>query len=358
MTAPDRPTDVRFDAARALLAAAVAERASPAAAIEVGRRSGALWTEAFGRLTYDGGAPACTPETVFDLASLTKVISTASIAMQAVTNGRLDLEMRVREVCSPWRKADREGVTIRHLLDHSSGLPAHVPFWKQLPEAGGVEQAIAELALSYTPGSTSVYSDAGFILLGLLLERVLGRTLRDLFEPIGDAIGPTLHFAPSASLGARVAPTEFDPWRGRLLQAEVHDENAALLGGAAGHAGLFGTVQEVGRFARLVLSTFEDATLIGNPDSMRTFARRSAVPGSSRALAWDTMLPASSCGTRFSARAIGHTGFTGTSLWVDPKMDVYVALLSNRVHPTRTNNRFQALRPAVHDAVIQELVRT
>jgi CubicO group peptidase (beta-lactamase class C family) len=358
MTTPDSPTHARFDGARALLAAAVAERASPAAAIEVGRRGGAVWTEAFGRLTYDVGAPACTPETIFDLASLTKVISTASIAMQAVTNGRLDLEMRVREVCAPWRQADREGVTIRHLLEHSSGLPAHVPLWKQLPDAGRIEQALAELPLLSTPGSTSVYSDAGFILLGILLERVLGKALRDLFEPVSNAIGPTLHFAPPASLRARVAPTEFDPWRGRLLQSEVHDENAALLDGVAGHAGLFGTVKEVGGFARLVLSTFEDATLIGNPDSMRAFARRSAVPGSSRALAWDTMLPTSSCGTRFSARAIGHTGFTGTSLWIDPEMDVYVALLSNRVHPTRTNNRFQSLRPAVHDAVIQELVRT
>ena len=168
------------------------------------------------------------------------------------------------------------------------------------------------------------------------------------------ATGTAFH-APPASLRGQIAPTEFDPWRQRLLQGEVHDENAALLGGIAGHAGLFGTVQEVGAFARLVLSTFQQATLIGDPDTMLTFATKSAVPGSSRALGWDTMLPTSSCGKKFSARAIGHTGFTGTSLWVDPALDVYVVLLTNRVHPSRTNNRLQALRPLIHDAVLEEL---
>jgi len=344
--------DERAAAARRLLRAAVEERACPAVAIEVGRRQAPLWTEAFGRLTYDSDAAACSADTVFDLASLTKVVSTASIAMQAVAAGQLDLETQVRKLSPHWRGEDRADVTLRHLLDHSSGLPAHRALWREVQAPADVESAIAALPLDRPPGTAAVYSDVGFILVGLLLERALGARLDELFAPIGRTLGPTMGFCPSPAIQARLAPTEFDPWRGRLLVGEVHDENAALLRGVAGHAGLFGTVQEVGAFARLVLATFEGPTIIGTVDAMRTFAARSRVPQSSRALAWDTMLPTSSCGTKLSGKAIGHTGFTGTSLWLDPSMDLYVALVSNRVHPSRANTRFQALRPDVHDAVV------
>jgi CubicO group peptidase (beta-lactamase class C family) len=151
------------------------------------------------------------------------------------------------------------------------------------------------------------------------------------------------------------APTEADEWRGRVLQAEVHDENAAALGGVAGHAGVFGTAGAVGAFARLVLATLTRSTVLGTPEELRQFVTRSSVPGSSRALGWDTMLPTSSCGTRMSARAIGHTGFTGTSLWIDPEQDAYVVWLTNRVHPTRANDALVALRPKLHDAVMDGL---
>jgi CubicO group peptidase (beta-lactamase class C family) len=218
-----------------------------------------------------------------------------------------------------------------------------------------IEAAIGAAALDRPPGTAAVYSDLGFILLGLMLERLGGARLDDQFEPIARACGPTLGFSPPAAWRERIAPTEFDPWRGRLLRGEVHDENAAVLEGVAGHAGLFGTAAEVGAFARLALATFRTPTIVGTPDTMRTFAARSSVPGSSRALGWDTMLPTSSCGTRMSASAIGHTGFTGPSLWIDVERDLYLVLLTNRVHPTRDNVRLRALRPRIHDAIVDAI---
>jgi CubicO group peptidase (beta-lactamase class C family) len=152
-----------------------------------------------------------------------------------------------------------------------------------------------------------------------------------------------------------VAPTEVDETRGIAIQGTVHDENARALGGVAGHAGLFGTVTDVGRFARTVLQSFRGTTLLGTPDLMRTFARQTGVPASSRALGWDVMRPTSSCGTCLSPAAIGHTGFTGTSLWIDPTRDLYVAFLTNRIHPTRANEGLVALRPRLHDAVVASL---
>src|SRR5262249_48866614 len=165
-----------------------------------------------------------------------------------------------------------------------------------------------------------------------------------------------IQFHPPAHWRTRVAPTEDDPWRGRVLVGEVHDENASALGGAAGHAGLFGTVAAVGSCARHVLQVLGGRTGAFARLTLETFVtRRSDVPGSSRALGWDTMLPTSSCGTRLSSRAFGHTGFTGTSLWLDPEQNVYVAFLTNRVHPTRTNEAIRRVRPALHDAVIADL---
>jgi CubicO group peptidase (beta-lactamase class C family) len=326
-------------------------RASPAAVVEVGSRAGVRWQEAFGRLTYAGDAPVCTVETIFDLASLTKVICTTSLVMRLVTRDELTLNTRVAEVLDVWRGADREAITIRHLLDHSSGLPGVVRFWEQHAGRDAFLRALLKLPLDRAPGAKSVYSDAGFLLLGFVIERIAGARLDQQFASIEASLGE-IGFLPAPHLRPRIAPTEHDPWRGRVLVGEVHDENAAALGGVAPQAGLFGTADAVGAFARLVLGTFDDKTLLGTPDLMRTFARRSAVPDSSRALGWDTMRPTSSCGTRMSATAIGHTGFTGTSLWIDWERDLYVVLLTNRVHPTRANERLAALRPRLHDAIV------
>lgn len=348
---------MRFARAHAVLDAGLAARAFPAVSVEVGRASGVLWREAAGHLHYDADAPPCTVDTIFDLASLTKVIATTTIAMRAVADDALQVDAPVATWLPEWADGPHAAVRVRHLLDHSSGLPAHSRLWELTRGPDGYRTAIHAMPLESPPGAAAVYSDLGFITLGFLLEQLTGDTLeRRTTQLLGPTLGGLpLRFAPGESWRPRTARTEFDPWRARVLQGEVHDENAAALGGAAGHAGLFGTAAAVGAVARRVLETFTRDTDLGTPAAMRTMATRSAVPGSSRALGWDTMLPTSSCGTRLSARAIGHTGFTGTSLWIDPERDLYIVLLTNRVCPTRSNDGIRAVRPRFHDAVADDL---
>ena len=404
----------RFPEAARLIERGIASRAFPAAAIEVGRRDVVLWNAAFGRLTYAEEAAGTTPDTLFDLASLTKVIATTTLVMRAVDAGSLALEDRVADRLADWRGSDRESVTVADLLEHASGLTAFLPFFRDHHGRAEFERAICTLPLEYAPRTQSIYSDLGFMLLAFMLEDVnrvpFARQFDRIFrlkaeatgivgEEVGSVSDPgsfriqagvgfpldsrsfrlqaeDLLFNPPKELRARCAPTELDLWRGRLLQGEVHDENTWELGGAAGHAGLFGTAAAVGAFARTILNGLlpdvESRELeagSGKPEAgsgkreaggwkretLLRFVRKSSVPGSSRALGWDTMLPTSSCGTRLSPRAIGHTGFTGTSLWIDPGQDLYVVLLTNRVHPTRDNNQIQSLRRAVHDAVVASL---
>ena len=359
-----------FAAADAVLQDALASRAFPAATAEVGTRDAVFWRRAYGYLTYDGDAPATTLDTIFDLASLTKVVATATLAMRAVDDGVLRLEDRVADWIGAWRGEDRESVTIRHLLDHSAGLTAYLPFFRDHTGRVEFEHAIATLPLEYTPGTKSIYSDLGFILLAFILEDARSHGSEEViagaFDPsasfaaqfrrIGSLVtNQPLCFSPARDLRQSIAPTEHDPWRGRTLAGEVHDENAWALGGAAGHAGLFGTVGAVGAFARAALHTLHGHAILANAGTMQRFAQRGTVPGSSRALGWDTMLPTSSCGTLMSPSAIGHTGFTGTSLWIDWERDVYVALLTNRVHPTRENWAIRDVRRQFHDAVLTEL---
>jgi CubicO group peptidase (beta-lactamase class C family) len=358
-----------FDRAAEVLLDGILDRAFPAAVAEVGRKDGPIWRRPFGTLTYDAGASNTTNETVFDLASLTKVIATTTLAMRAVDEGLLTVADPVRSKLPEWRGTDRESVTIRDLLAHCSGLPAYLPFFRDHAGRVEFEPAIAHVPLEYDPRSGSVYSDLGFMLLGFILEDVRGAsrqpgrfdpsvTLASQFRRIASFItAEPLTFNPPRPWRPRTAPTEIDSWRGRLLVGEVHDENTWALGGAAGHAGLFGTAGAVGAFARAALQTIAGDHVLAQPATFREFIRQTDVPGSSRALGWDTTLPTSSCGRRMSSTAIGHTGFTGTSLWIDWERDVYVVLLTNRVHPTRENNRIQPIRPAFHDAVIEEFDR-
>ena len=242
------------------------------------------------------------------------------------------------------------------MLAHCAGFPAYRPFYRTLQGEDAFEAGICATPLEYVPRSQSIYSDLGFMLLGIVLGR--GVALQQRFDAMWAqmATGEDLQFLPPARWRSRIAPTEQDPWRQRLLVGEVHDENAAALGGVAGHAGLFGTAPAVGAFARHLFQVLDGRTGVFAESSLRRFiTRREGIPGSSRALAWDTMRTTSSCGTRMSPAAFGHTGFTGTSLWLDPATSVYVVLLSNRVHPTRTNDRIQQVRPALHDAVMSEV---
>jgi CubicO group peptidase (beta-lactamase class C family) len=300
-----------------------------------------LWREAFGRLTFDDQAPPAAPDTIFDLASLTKVLSTTPLVMQQVERGAIALDDRVGRH------------TVRELLTHSSGLPAWLPFFRDHRGREAFARAIAGTALAYPPGTQSVYSDLGFMLLGFLLddEVPLATRLATMLTQMG--IVQEVQFNPPALWRRRTAPTEQDPWRGRLLVGEVHDENAFALGGVAGHAGLFGTAAAVGDYARHLLQILDGRQGAFRRETLEAFiARQTDMPGSTRALGWDTMVPTSSCGTRLSPRAFGHTGFTGTSLWIDPERGIYVVLLTNRVHPTRDNEAIRQVRPAVHDAVM------
>ena len=357
MSRPPVQINVPFTPVASIIERGIAARAFPAAAIEVGRADDVLWRKAFGRLTYAADAPAATDETVFDLASLTKVIATTTRTMQAIEGGRLRLEDRVAECLHDWRGSDREAVTILDLLEHASGLTAYLPFFRDHRGRVEFERAICTMPLEYAPRTRSIYSDLGFILLGFILEDV-GFPLEGFsFRLKVETTETDLEFNPPRDWRERTAPTELDLWRGRLIRGEVHDENTWALGGVAGHAGLFGTAAAVGVFARDVLKGLGGATTFAHPETFARFARRSDVAGSSRALGWDTMLPSSSCGTRLSPRAIGHTGFTGTSLWIDPAQDLYVVFLTNRVHPSRDNNGIQPVRRAVHDGVIDNLQR-
>jgi CubicO group peptidase (beta-lactamase class C family) len=345
-----------FAAAREVLRRAIADRAFPAAAIEVGTSSQPLWREAFGRLSFDERAPSARDDTIFDLASLTKVLATAPLVMRHVERGALGLDDPVRLYIARWRSADREDVTLRDLLAHCSGLPAHRPFYLDLRSREQFEQAICDIPLEYPPRSASIYSDLGFMLLGFILEDLA--PLPQQFDTLALQMGgiQEIQFHPPEPWKKRIAPTQENKVRGRLLVGEVDDDNTWALGGAAGHAGLFGTAAAVGDCARHVLQVLEGRVGAFRKDSLETFiARRADVPGSSRALGWDTMLPTSSCGTRMSPRAFGHTGYTGTSLWIDPDRTIYVVLLTNRVHPTPQNEAIKEVRRAVHDAVIDEI---
>jgi CubicO group peptidase (beta-lactamase class C family) len=345
---------------RRVLDQALERRWFSAVSVEIGRTNGPVWTHAAGALSFAADAARVEQTTVFDLASLTKVLATTTIALVLSERHGLGLDTPVSALVPQWTRGDRAHVTLRDLLEHSSGLPAHREYFRQLVGRDAYAKAIAEESLEYVPRATAVYSDLGFIILGLALERFADQSLERQFEDwrAKARSGGELRYLPPPSWKGRIAATEDDAWRGGLLQGEVHDANAAALGGVAAHAGLFGSAAAVGGAARWWLSLLRGKSDAATAISARTangFVERSTVPGSSRALGWDTMRPTSSCGTRMSVRAIGHTGFTGTSLWIDPELDLYFVLLTNRVHPTRKNDTIQQLRREFHDAALSEL---
>jgi len=331
--------------------------AYPAAVVEVGTAAATLWRQPFGALDRPADCAPTQPDTIFDLASLTKVLATTSLAMQLVDAKRLALSDLIARWIPEWRGRDREHVTVRALLTHSSGLTAWLPFFRDYSGRKEFQHAICSLPLEYVPDTQSIYSDLGFILLGFVLEDA-GRASFDKQTSalLGRITSEPLLFNPPSALRARIAPTELDPWRGRMLVGEVHDENCWALGGASGHAGLFGTAAAVGDFARAMLGALAgESTKVAAPETVRMFVTRWGSAGS-RALGWDTMLQTSSCGTKLAPTAFGHTGFTGTSLWIDPERGIYVVFLTNRVNPTRDNNAIQKIRPLLHDAVMTAII--
>jgi len=352
----------RLELARAVLEAHVESRTTPGAVGLVVRGEGVAACWAVGRHTYDPDARKVREDDIYDLASLTKVVATTTVCMALVGEGRLDLDATVGSHLPAFRDAGRQKVTVRHLLAHSAGLPAHNPLYRTCRSREDVLHAVLSTTLEYAPGTETVYSDLGFILLGFVLEHVTDRPLEALVrERVLDPLEMrSTMYRPPAALCSRIAPTEVDDlWRGRLIHGEVHDENAAAMRGVAPHAGLFGTAEDLGRFLGVMLRRGDLGGQRVYPETVvEAFTKRAGlVPGSTRALGWDTpSASGSTAGSHFSPESYGHTGFTGTSLWADPVRGVGVVLLTNRVHPTRENEGIRELRPAFHDAVALALV--
>jgi CubicO group peptidase (beta-lactamase class C family) len=361
--------DGRFAAVYRVLSDAIAARAFPGCAFGVLAGGKIVLQDALGHFTYDEGAPAVSAETVFDVASLTKVVSTTSVAMLLYQRGLLHLETPLGDLLPGFvvgraPASHAREVTLRHLLAHSSGLPGYADFFRKAATPAALFRACLELPLEAEPDARAEYSDPGFILLGKALEVYTREYLaiwarHEVFEPLGlTATG----FCPTLDMRPSIPPTEEDTtFRHRRIQGEVQDENAYLLKGAAGHAGLFSNVPDLLRFAGEILDGGrETASETAKPRlfdaaAIEFFAQRQGPEGSSRALGWDTPSENSTSGRYFSPRSIGHLGFSGCSLWIDRDAGVAVALLTNRTWPDRQCRLIRQVWPVFHDAVREAL---
>jgi serine-type D-Ala-D-Ala carboxypeptidase len=336
----------------------IADQAFPAASVAIARQGKLIALKALGRFTYEPDAPKVTTASIFDLASLSKVVATTSMAMILYERGLLDLEMPVAAVTPEFSGADsrRADVTLHMLLAHSSGLPAYEKLFLRAKTREDLLAAAFITPLVADPGTRAEYSDIGFIILGVVLERIADETLdrfcqREVFGPLGMT---RTAFNPAAAWRSLIPPTAEDrTFRKRVIEGEVQDENASVLGGVAGHAGLFATAEDVAIFAHAML---DGGRPILRPETLALFTRREPGPeGTSRALGWDTPSAPSQSGHHFSASSFGHLGYTGTSLWIDPERQLSVTLLTNRTWPDCGNQAIKEVRPRFHDAVIEAL---
>ena len=370
----------RFARAFELLRRGIEERVFPGAALAVAHRGRLLAWEGFGRFTYDAASPEVRRDTVWDLASLTKPIATASMAMLLLDRGQLKVHAPVVEYLPEFAEVAqrdapmdaaaavedelqiewRQAVTVAMLLAHSSGLPAHRRLYLEAQGREAILGTARHLRLEAQPETRAEYSDIGFIVLGELLERLAGERLdefcrREVFAPLK----LRMSFTPDRSEQQTIPPTVDDHiYRHRIVQGEVNDENASAMGGVAGHAGLFGDALSVARLAECILGGGKslDCTQLFRPETVALFTTRQAEPpGTSRTLGWDTPSPPSQSGAKFSTSAFGHLGYTGTSLWCDPERHLSVTLLTNRTWPDAKNQAIKKLRPAVHDAIVAAL---
>lgn len=336
-----------------IIVAAIADKASPGAALAVGRNGVVGYMRSYGALDWDPSSAPVTDSSLYDMASLTKVVAATTAAMILEESGKLDIERTVASYLPEFDAPDKARITVRQLLTHRGGMEAYSDLWKT--NHGRVEylRALNLRPLAYEPGTKMIYSDWDMVLMQLIIERLAGTTLdafvdEHLFKPLGMKDS---RFNPAESLLPRIAPTEVVPFRGGLIRGVVHDENAWSLGGVSGNAGLFSSARDVALFCQMMLNGGElNGVRILKPATIARWTSRQD-PGSSRALGWDTPSPQSSAGHYFSLRSFGHTGFTGTSIWVDPEKQLYVVLLTNRVNPTRQNQKQVPLRCAVADAV-------
>lgn len=337
---------------------AIAARVFPAAALAVTQSGRLVALRGFGRLTYEPDAAEVGAETIFDVASVTKVVAATAMAMVLYERGELDLDLPVAAVVREFAAGDprRKEVTVRMLLAHSSGLPAYARLFENAVTRQALLEVAIHMPLEADPGTRAVYSDIGFIVLGEVLGLVAGEALdtfcrREIFGPLGMA---STVFRPAAELRPQIPPTQDDrTFRHRIVQGEVHDENASVLGGVSAHAGLFTNASDVARFAHGML---RGGAPVLRPATVELFTRRADLPpGSARALGWDTPSQPSQSGRHFGPRSFGHLGYTGCSLWIDPERELSVTLLANRTWPNADDQRVKRVRPAVHDAVVEAL---
>ncbi|MGH9615460.1 MAG: serine hydrolase domain-containing protein [Acidobacteriaceae bacterium] len=355
----------RFPAATSLLINAINHRVFPGAAFGVLQNGERLAAESVGGFTYEADAPRVRPDTIFDLASVSKAIATTAMAMLLWERGQLDLDQPVGErlpefVVAAADVTKRKKVTARMLLTHCSGLPAYAALYKTCRTASELLDACMKMPLESNPESHAVYSDIGFIVVGRLLEIIAGETLdsfcqREIFGPLG--MNSTMYRPPDELRGLIPPTSSANNFRHRALQGEVHDGNCWRLGGVSGHAGVFSDVADLLRLADCLL---RGGNGLFRPDTISKFTARQNVPaGSGWALGWDTPTPPSSAGNFFSAHSVGHLGYTGTSLWIDFEKELAVGLLTNRTFPESGGERASAemkiVRSHFHDALMREL---
>ena len=345
----------RFHEALAVIEQSIADRAFPGASIAIVHHGHIVALQAFGRFTFDPDSPSVTVDTVFDLASLSKVVATTTSAAILYERGKFRLDDCVADLAPQFGTNDirRYDVTIRHLLTHTSGLPPYVRLFDQARTRDELLSATYTTPLEADPGVGTEYSDIGFIILGDILERIAGESLdhfclREIFDTL--ALKQT-RFRPPADWRPSIPPTRDDrDFRKKIVQGEVNDENAWVMGGVAGHAGVFSTVGEVAEFAQCWL---HGGSPILKPETVAEFTRQQ--PGTTRALGWDRPTPPSSSGQYFSPQSYGHLGYTGTSLWIDPTRELVVVLLTNRTWPDAKNQAIKQVRPCFHDAIVEAL---
>lgn len=350
-------------------AEAISARVFPGVGIGVAAGEKGVRKEAViasGTTRYEGGA-AITDQTFFDLASLTKPLATTLLVLSLLRDRVIGLEEPLPRFFTE-TPADKKNISLRDLLSHCSGLAAHQPYYLELENLSQAERIVAlrhrilTAPLQYPTGTWAIYSDLGFLLLGMVVEQVGGQGLDKLFEeritrPLG--LSETLLFNRiGATRPGRYAATEFCPWRGRVLEGEVSDENCFVLGGVAGHAGLFGTTRAVLTLVEAIHDLWQgEATPLAiDRADLQHFLTRQPIPGSTWALGFDTpSASGSTSGRFFSPQSVGHLGFTGTSFWLDLAQHVMVVLLTNRVHPSRESHGIKAFRPQLHDEVMRGL---
>ena len=361
----------QFATAYSVLETAIAEHAFPGAAFSVLANGRVLALDGLGGFTYDRPTEAVTGSTVFDLASLTKVIATTSMAMLLYQRGKLALDQPLVHILPAFAQEESPGgpryqVTLRMLLAHASGLPGYVRLFTESEGREELLDACLRLPLEAAPCTRAEYSDPGFILLGQALEAIAGEPMdtfcaREVFTPLGMS---STCFRPPPDWRSQIPPTEEDlTFRHRVIQGEVQDENCFVLGGVGGHAGLFSNALDPLLYAACLFGLrglpgcTSQGQQIFTPEAIQLFTTRAQLPpGSSRALGWDTPSQPSSSGTFFSHHSAGHLGYAGTSLWIDFERKIAVVLLTNRTWPRRENQSIRSVRPAFHDAVMQLLV--